>query len=184
MDARGRRVRTLDSRVAIKGEDLRLTLDMGVQKLAVELLAGHKGALVAMDVKTGAILALASSPTYDNNPLAWGVSGREWRDITRDPAKPMLDRSIAGVYPPASTFKALVALTAPGGKCRYDLDVLLLRRGASAALPDVSLLEAQRAWHGQRAFGSAAFLRRLFLSGGAEARDRSSAEVVPGISAG
>ncbi|RRD65891.1 penicillin-binding protein 2 [Fretibacterium sp. OH1220_COT-178] len=112
VDARGRRVRTLDSRVAIKGEDLRLTLDMGVQKLAVELLAGHKGALVAMDVKTGAILALASSPTYDNNPLAWGVSGREWRDITRDPAKPMLDRSIAGVYPPASTFKALVALAA------------------------------------------------------------------------
>ena len=112
VDARGRRVRTLDSRSVVKGRDLRLTLDMGVQKLAVELLAGHKGALVAMDVRTGAVLALASSPTYDNNPLAWGVSGREWRDMTRDPAKPMMDRSIAGVYPPASTFKALVALAA------------------------------------------------------------------------
>ena len=112
VDARGRRVRTLDFRSVVKGRDLRLTLDMGVQKLAVELLAGHKGALVAMDVRTGAVLALASSPTYDNNPLAWGVSGREWRDMTRDPAKPMMDRSIAGVYPPASTFKALVALAA------------------------------------------------------------------------
>ena len=112
VDARGRKVRTLDSRSVVKGSDLKLTLDMGVQKLAVELLAGQKGALVAMDVRTGAVLALASSPTYDNNPLAWGVSGKEWRDMTQDPAKPMLDRSIAGIYPPASTFKALVALAA------------------------------------------------------------------------
>ena len=112
VDARGRKVRTLDSRSVEKGSDLRLTLDMGVQKRAVELLSGHKGALVAMDVRTGAILALASSPTYDNNPLAWGVSGKEWQDMTQDPARPMLDRSIAGVYPPASTFKALVALAA------------------------------------------------------------------------
>ena len=112
VDARGRKVRTLDSRSVVKGSDLKLTLDMGVQKLAVELLAGQKGALVAMDVRTGAVLALASSPTYDNNPLAWGVSGREWRDMTQDPARPMLDRSIAGIYPPASTFKALVALAA------------------------------------------------------------------------
>ena len=112
VDARGRKVRTLDTRSAMKGSDLKLTLDMGVQKRAVELLAGQRGALVVMDVRTGAVLALASSPTYDNNPLAWGVSGKEWRDMTRDPAKPMLDRTIAGVYPPASTFKALVALAA------------------------------------------------------------------------
>ena len=112
VDARGRKVRTLDTRSVMKGSDLKLTLDMGVQKRAVELLTGQKGALVVMDVRTGAVLALASSPTYDNNPLAWGVSGKEWRDMTRDPAKPMLDRTIAGVYPPASTFKALVALAA------------------------------------------------------------------------
>ena len=112
VDARGRRVRLLDSRPATKGEDLRLTLDMGVQKLAVELLKGHKGALVAMDVKTGAILALASSPTYDNNPLAWGVSGREWISIAEDPDRPMMDRSIAGAYPPASTFKAFMSIAA------------------------------------------------------------------------
>ena len=92
--------------------DLRLTLDMGVQKLAVELLKNYKGAIVAMDVKNGAILALASSPTYDNNPLAWGVSGREWNAIVRDPARPMLDRCISGVYPPASTFKAFMSLAA------------------------------------------------------------------------
>ena len=99
-------------RPSVKGRDIRLTLHMGAQKLATELLSEYKGAVIAMDVKTGAILVLASSPTYDNNPLAWGVSSREWKEIMEDRDKPMLDRSIAGVYPPASTFKALVALAA------------------------------------------------------------------------
>jgi penicillin-binding protein 2 len=112
VNAKGRKVRTIDLRASEKGQDIRLTLDMGAQKLATELLSEYKGAIVLMDVKTGAVLVLASSPTYDNNPLAWGVSSREWQEITEDKDKPMLDRSIAGVYPPASTFKALVALAA------------------------------------------------------------------------
>ncbi|MBQ6417606.1 MAG: penicillin-binding protein 2, partial [Synergistaceae bacterium] len=76
VDARGRKIRTLDANPAVKGENLRLTIDMGAQKLAVELLKNWKGAIVAMDVHTGAVIALASSPVYDNNPLSWGVSGR------------------------------------------------------------------------------------------------------------
>ncbi|MBQ3646324.1 MAG: penicillin-binding protein 2 [Synergistaceae bacterium] len=110
VDARGRKVRTLDSTPAVKGENLNLTLDMGAQKLAVELLTNYKGALLAMDVQTGAVLALASSPVYDNNPLTWGVSGREWNSIINNPDRPMLDRAIAGVYPPASTFKAFMSI--------------------------------------------------------------------------
>ena len=85
---------------------------MGAQKLAVELLKDWKGAIVAMDVHTGEVLALASSPVYDNNPLAWGVSGREWNAIMSDPSRPMLNRAIAGVYPPASTFKAFMSIAA------------------------------------------------------------------------
>ena len=110
VDARGRKKRTLDANPAVKGEDLRLTIDMGAQKLAVELLKNWKGAIVAMDVETGAVIALASSPVYDNNPLAWGVSGREWNSIISDPSRPMLNRAIAGVYPPASTFKAFMSI--------------------------------------------------------------------------
>ena len=112
VDARGRKVRTLDSTPAVKGGDIHLTLDMGAQRLAVELLRGHKGALVAMDVKTGAVIAMASSPVYDNNPLTWGVSGREWNSMMNNPDRPMLDRAIAGVYPPASTFKAFMSIAA------------------------------------------------------------------------
>ncbi len=110
VDARGRKVRTLDANNAVKGEDIHLTLDMGAQKMAVELLGSNKGALIAMDVHTGAVIALASSPVYDNNPLAWGISGREWVALMNDPARPMLNRAIAGVYPPASTFKAFMSI--------------------------------------------------------------------------
>ena len=112
VDARGRKIRTLDANPAVKGENLRLTIDMGAQKLAVELLKNWKGAIVAMDVHTGAVIALASSPVYDNNPLSWGVSGREWNAIMNDPERPMLNRAIAGVYPPASTFKAFMSIAA------------------------------------------------------------------------
>ena len=112
VDARGRKVRVLNSSAAAKGDDLKLTLDMGAQRLAVSLIKSHKGALIAMDVNTGAIMALASSPVYDNNPLTWGVSGREWVEIINNPDRPMLDRAIAGVYPPASTFKAFMSIAA------------------------------------------------------------------------
>ena len=112
VDARGRKIRTLDLNSAVKGNDLTLTLDMGAQRLAVSLIKNHKGALLAMDVQTGAILALASSPVYDNNPLTWGVSGREWNEIINNPDRPMLDRAIAGLYPPASTFKAFMSVAA------------------------------------------------------------------------
>ena len=112
VDARGRKVRIIDESPAVKGEDLHLTLDMGAQKLAVELLKDYKGALLALDIKTGAVLAIASSPVYDNNPLTWGVSGREWKEIITNPDRPMLDRAIAGVYPPASTFKAFMSIAA------------------------------------------------------------------------
>ena len=112
VDARGRKVGVIDMRPSEKGQNLRLTLDMGAQKFASTLLEGYNGSIVVMDVKTGAVLVSVSSPTYDNNPLAWGVSTKEWQEITEDRNKPMLDRTIAGVYPPASTFKVLVALAA------------------------------------------------------------------------
>ncbi|MGI6252715.1 MAG: penicillin-binding protein 2 [Aminivibrio sp.] len=112
VDARGRKVRTIDVRPAGRGQDLHLTLDLGAQRLAADLMKGHRGAIAVMDANTGEVLVLYSSPSYDNNPLAWGVSTREWSALINDPEKPMHDRSISGVYPPASTFKALVALAA------------------------------------------------------------------------
>jgi len=112
VDARGRRVSTVNTRLSERGQDLHLTLDMGAQRLASEILRGHTGSIVVMDVNTGAVLVSASSPTYDNNPLSWGITSREWQDILNDRDRPMLDRTISGLYAPASTFKILVALAA------------------------------------------------------------------------
>ena len=112
VDARGRRIQEIDFRPPQKGENLYLTLDLGAQRLASDLMKGLRGAVVALDVHTGAVLVLYTAPSYDNNPLAWGVSAREWKSLLNDPERPMMDRSIAGVYPPASTFKSLVALAA------------------------------------------------------------------------
>ncbi len=112
VDSRGRRVKSIHIRPPEEGEDLHLTLDLGAQRLAADLMKGYRGALVVMDVTTGGLIVLYSSPSYDNNPLAWGVTPKEWNALMADPDKPMMDRSIGGQYPPASTFKALVALAA------------------------------------------------------------------------
>ena len=114
VDARGRRVKSIETKKAIPGKNIKLTLDLAAQKEAIKLLEekGHHGAIVIMDVRDGAIIAMVSSPAFDNNPLAWGISSQEWNALITNPHKPMLNRAISGTYPPASTFKVLIALAA------------------------------------------------------------------------
>ncbi|MCL2767163.1 MAG: penicillin-binding protein 2 [Synergistaceae bacterium] len=114
VDARGRRVRNIETKNAVPGNRINLTLDLAAQIEAFRLLEenGHRGAIVVMDVRDGAIIVMASSPTFDNNPLAWGISSQEWNSLITNPHKPMLNRAISGTYPPASTFKALMGLAA------------------------------------------------------------------------
>jgi len=112
VDARGRKVKVLKEKMPEKGKDLKLSIDLGAQRLIGTLFGNFKGAAVAMDVRTGEILVLFSSPIYDNNPLAWGVSGKEWSNLIRNDLKPMMNRAISGTYPPGSTFKPLVGLAA------------------------------------------------------------------------
>jgi penicillin-binding protein 2 len=112
VDAMGRRRRRLSMTPPTKGEDLRLTLDLGAQREAQQLLGGKKGVIVAMDVRDGAVKVLYSAPSYDPNPLTWGVSSGEWARLLKDPDRPMMNRAISGAYPPGSTFKAVPALAA------------------------------------------------------------------------
>ncbi len=108
----GRRVRQIDTYPAGRGEDLHLTLDLGAQRLAADLLQGYRGALIVMDVHDGDVLVLASSPRTTTTPSRGAFRRRSGNALLSDPQKPMLDRSIAGLYPPASTFKILVGLAA------------------------------------------------------------------------
>jgi penicillin-binding protein 2 len=112
VDARGRRVQVLDRKEPVSGQTIRLTVDFGAQSLAAELMGDRRGAIFAMNVHTGDVKALYSSPTFDVNPLAWGVSSREWNRLVNDPRRPMLNRVISGTYPPGSTHKVVTLYSA------------------------------------------------------------------------
>lgn len=89
----------------ISGRDLKLSLDIRLQQYAESLMVGKRGAVVAIEPKTGEILALVTSPTYDPSLLVGRERGKNYTDLVNDKSHPLLDRSIMGTYPPGSTFK-------------------------------------------------------------------------------
>jgi penicillin-binding protein 2 len=109
VDSRGRRLRNVNYSDPQKGSDIHLTLDLSAQREAMRLMEGRKGVLVAMDVNDGSVKVFLSSPSYDPNPLTWGISSRSWSALLNDPDKPMMNRVIGGAYPPGSTFKVVTA---------------------------------------------------------------------------
>jgi len=112
VDAGGQAVQLLARNSPIPGNNLRLTLDNGLQKIAEEAFAGRRGSLVALDPKNGAILALVSSPSFDPNLFVDGIRFEDWDELNNNPNKPMLNRAIYSAYPPGSTFKPLMAMAA------------------------------------------------------------------------
>ncbi len=107
---RGRIIRTLKYQPPVAGKDIYLSLDLRLQRKAQELLAGRRAGLVLMDPKTGAVLALASSPSYDPNMFVRGIRTKEYAALLNDPARPLINRVSQGGYAPASTVKPLLAV--------------------------------------------------------------------------
>jgi penicillin-binding protein 2 len=97
---------------AVAGKNLRLALDIDLQELGEKLMANKVGSIVAIDPKTGGILAMVSSPSYDPNLLTGSDRGNNYIKLLRDPGKPLFNRAIQAMYPPGSTFKPLDALVA------------------------------------------------------------------------
>lgn len=112
VDARGRRRRTLNETMPGVGQDLTLTIDLSAQSYASDLMKDYNGVMVALDVNNGEVVVMWSNPSYDPNPLAWGVSGTEWAGLSFDSARPMLNRAIGGQYSPGSIFKAVTGYAA------------------------------------------------------------------------
>ena len=109
-NVQGRVVRELTREPSHSGQELYLHLDINLQRVASEVLADYNGAIVALEVKTGGILAMVSKPDFNPNSFVSGISSKEY-DLLRDSAdRPLFDRSIRGHYPPASTLKPFVAL--------------------------------------------------------------------------
>jgi len=105
----GREVGRLEQTDAVPGKPIRLTIDYDLQLVAEEALVGKKGAVVAMDPRTGEVLAMASQPSYDPNDFAIRISKDEWQQLNEDPERPLLDRAIQAQLAPGSVFKILMA---------------------------------------------------------------------------
>lgn len=121
VDALSRPVRLAGRDGAIPGSQLILTLDKRYQKYVASLLEGRKGAAVALDPRSGEILALASVPSYNAALFEGGISTADYRRLVEDPAKPFVNRAIREQYSPGSTFKIVTTLAATlAGKMDYD----------------------------------------------------------------
>ena len=112
VDAGGHAVHTLARTAPIAGNNLTLTIDAELQRIAETAFGDRKGALVAIEPSTGGLLALVSTPTYDPNLFVDGIDSANWRELNDSPDKPMVNRALNGAYPPGSTFKPFMALAA------------------------------------------------------------------------
>lgn len=129
-DARRRPLRVISASEPTPGDRLVLGLDYGLQKLANESLAAFRGSAVAIDPRTGEILCLSSSPSYDSSLFLGGISHDEYAGLNDSPEMPLLNRAIAGTYAPGSTFKIVTALAAElSGKFNAQSPIIFCNGG-------------------------------------------------------
>ncbi len=112
VDSGGRGVRTLSRTSPTSGNNLVLTLDIKLQEVAEQAFGDNRGALVAIEPATGGILAFVSKPGFDPNLFVDGIDPVSWEELNTSPDRPMVNRALAGTYPPGSTFKPYMALAA------------------------------------------------------------------------
>ena len=112
VNAYGKRINQLEYQKGKQGSKIRLTLDTEIQKLSAKLLEDKAGSISVMDIYTGEVLAMYSSPSYNPNLFLFGISNEEWQLIRNNPLKPLINKTLTGLYSPGSTIKPIVALSA------------------------------------------------------------------------
>ena len=112
VNAYGKRINQIDHKEGSQGEQINLTIDSEVQKLSNELLKDLAGSISVMDIYTGEIIAMQSSPSFDPNLFLFGISQDDWQLIRNNPLKPLVNKTLSGLYSPGSTIKPIVALSA------------------------------------------------------------------------
>ena len=112
VNAYGKRVNQVDFIDGLKGDTIKLTIDTEIQQKCSELLKGKAGSVSVMDIYTGDIIAMQSSPSFDPNLFLFGISQDDWQLIRNNPLKPLINKTLSGLYSPGSTFKPMVALSA------------------------------------------------------------------------
>ena len=112
VNAYGKRVKEVKFIQGTIGKNFKTTLDMDVQRFASKLMKDKSGSICVMDIYTGDIIAMVSSPTFDANKFVHGITYADWQNLINDVNKPLINKSISGLYPPGSTIKPIVALSA------------------------------------------------------------------------
>jgi len=112
VNAYGKRVKQLDYKEGNHGNLIQLTIDTEIQKYCTELLNDVAGSISVMDIYTGEIIAMQSSPSFDPNLFLFGINHDDWQLIRNNPLKPLVNKTLSGLYSPGSTFKPMVALSA------------------------------------------------------------------------
>lgn len=110
IDSHGHAVRVLSSTPPVPGDNLILSVDSKLQRIAEEAFGERRGALVAIQPQTGEVLAYVSMPTFDPNLFIGGIDTENWKALNESPDRPLINRPLRGIYPPGSTFKPFVAL--------------------------------------------------------------------------
>ena len=112
VNAHGKKINQFKRVEGTQGKSFRTTIDQEVQKYVQKLLFGKSGSINVMDIYTGDIIAMGSSPSFDPNQFVHGIDSKEWNKINKDPMKPLINKSVSSLYSPGSTLKPLVALSA------------------------------------------------------------------------
>ncbi len=112
VNAYGKRVRELKYIKGVSGTNFRTTFDSEVQTFAGEVMKDRSGSACVLDIYTGDVIAMVSTPTFDANKFVHGISTKEWEELINNKRKPLINKSISGLYPPGSTIKPIVALSA------------------------------------------------------------------------
>ena len=122
VNAFGKRIREIKIDEGQAGKSFKTTLDYEVQKFTNELLKDKAAAVCVMDVYNGDIVSLVSSPTFEPNEFVHGLDKDYWNSLIKDDKKPLANKALSGLYPPGSTIKTLVALSALENKIIRPLD--------------------------------------------------------------
>ena len=112
VNAYGKKIKQVATDRGLKGKKFRTTLDQSIQKISTEALQNISGAICVMDIYNGDIVSMVSSPNFNPNSFVHGIEKSEWKTLTENRDKPMLNKALSGLYPPGSTIKTLTALSA------------------------------------------------------------------------
>ncbi len=124
VNAFGKRIKQIKVDPGESGKNFKTTLDLEVQKYTAEILEDKAASVCVMDIYNGDIISLVSSPSYDPNAFVHGIQKKYWDDLINNKKKPLMNKAVSGLYPPGSTIKTIVALSALENKIIRPLDTV------------------------------------------------------------